>query len=113
MKPLELDLADMTERECNWAFIEREGMIPNYYGDLNAIHEAEIRIQQFENMMLYRDCLFRVVGLNPYVWAHSCPAPEFLRVATATAPQRCEALLRTIGRWEFDKESETEIERTK
>src|SRR5512147_2797717 len=36
---------------------------PDYPNDLNAMREAEMFIQQFENMMLYRDCLFSVVGL--------------------------------------------------
>ena len=35
-----LQEADMTERECNWVFIQREGMIQNYCADLNAMHSA-------------------------------------------------------------------------
>lgn len=63
---------------------------PNYLDDLNAIHEAE-------------KVLF---GRND--WS-SCKYDEYLDVATsswkwnATASQRAEAFLRTIGKWEEDK----------
>jgi hypothetical protein len=76
--------------------------IPNYYGDLNAIHEAEKIFHgmdyQFKNKyagtlasileaeVLKSDpnCIPDVVGFE---WIH------------ATAPQRCEAFLKAIGKW--------------
>jgi hypothetical protein len=63
---------------------------PNYLNDLNAMHDAE-------------KVLF---GRND--WS-SCKYDEYLDVATsswkwnATASQRAEAFLRTIGKWEEAK----------
>jgi hypothetical protein len=63
---------------------------PNYLNDLNAMHDAE-------------KVLF---GRND--WS-SCKYDEYLDVATsswkwnATASQRAEAFLRTIGKWEESK----------
>lgn len=72
-------------------------MIPKYTQDLNAMHEAEkmLTIQQKENE--YPDNLVQVaiylkrgltIGLVEYLGIH------------ATARQRAEAFLRTLGRWE-------------
>jgi hypothetical protein len=64
--------------------------LPDYLNDLNAMHEAE-------------NVLF---GRND--WS-SCKYDEYLDVATsswkwnATASQRAEAFLRTIGKWEESK----------
>ncbi len=64
--------------------------VPDYLNDLNAMHEAE-------------QVLF---GRND--WS-SCKYDEYLDVATsswkwnATASQRAEAFLRTIGKWEESK----------
>ena len=66
------------------------GWIPDYLNDLNAMHEAE-------------KVLF---GRND--WS-ACKYDEYLIVATsswkwnATAAQRAEAFLRTIGKWEEAK----------
>lgn len=74
--------------------------LPNYCTDLNAMHEAEktLTIQQKENE--YSDNLTQVViylkrgltiGLVEYLGIH------------ATARQRAEAFLRTLGKWEERK----------
>ena len=69
--------------------------IPNYYSDLNACREAETKIAEKR----YSDALMRVIQDEL-----CCGAVEArYKTATATAPQRCEALLRTIGRWEEAK----------
>jgi hypothetical protein len=66
------------------------GWIPNYLNDLNAMHDAE-------------KVLF---GRND--WS-ACIYDEHINVATsswkwnATASQRAEAFLRTIGKWEESK----------
>jgi hypothetical protein len=56
---------------------------PNYAGDLNTIHEAEERLTSGQ--------ICRYQGLlHKGVWWSA---------VHATAPQRAEALLRTIGKW--------------
>lgn len=73
--------------------------LPDFPNDLNAIHEAEkgldehdadtnIPIQEANWRSRYSIALVRITNKsNPF---------------DATALQRCEALLRTIGRWEED-----------
>lgn len=67
--------------------------LPDYLTDLNAMHEAE-RILTPEQRVPYADALAKVcrIGIseNGTWWT----------LATATAAQRAEALLRTIGKWE-------------
>jgi hypothetical protein len=63
--------------------------LPDYLNDLNAMHEAE-KTAGFHNPdkgWEYRKNLFRVVN----GWDH--------KVFQATASQRAEAFLRTIGKW--------------
>ena len=64
-------------------------VIPDYLNDLNAMHEAE---KVLENL---QEAAFR-----GWLWlAHN--QPEFrCRIVHATAAQRAEAFLRTIGKWE-------------
>jgi hypothetical protein len=57
--------------------------LPNYCGDLNAMHEAE-RILQDPDM--YAVQLAQVCGRKKYLFH-------------ATALQRAKAFLRTLGRW--------------
>lgn len=69
--------------------------VPNYYGDLNAIHEAEkLILTKFNSGARYRLFLANnSAGPNakfPTVEAAICHA---------TAPQRCEAFLKTLGKW--------------
>jgi hypothetical protein len=74
---------------------------PYYHNDLNAVHEAEKMLTGFEQKRKYRDALICAVGLNPEYWCRKefTPSEEYLRVACATARQRCEALLKTVGLW--------------
>ena len=70
-----------------WIFPEH---IPNYYGDLNACHEME-----------------KVLHSNLQMWWDYCSELSRIVPATlgneshvhATAPQRCEAFLRTLNLW--------------
>lgn len=76
--------------------------LPDYLSDLNAMHEAEKVLDQIELKAIreylpdpkayntYIDVLRDVVGGVPGCFAH----------CTATAAQRAEAFLRTIGKWE-------------
>lgn len=73
-------------------------LIPNYINDLNAMHEAEGMLG--DKWMPYARLLLEITtGCGP-----AMPL-SFLNVATlclavhATASQRAEAFLRTIGKW--------------
>jgi len=80
-----LDLADGAERQCNETFIWREGMVPDFTQDLNAMHDAEstlfgIQCENYARLLC---------GVGLLFWP----------VAHASASQRAEAFLRTLGRW--------------
>jgi len=62
--------------------------IPDYSNDLNAMHEAE---KMLTDLDLYRRFLYLVVLEDP---SNTSNEP-----AWATATQRAEAFLRTIGKW--------------
>ena len=65
--------------------------LPDYLNDLNAMHEAELAMfgkdWDEEPWARYKDCLYQVIELHRHV-------------LNATAAQRAEAFLRTIGKWE-------------
>ena len=67
--------------------------VPNYAGCLNAMHDAETReaIQRV-GYAKYIECL-----------AIACGTERLGALVFATAAQRAEAFLRTIGKWEDDK----------
>ena len=95
-----LELADMTERECNPAFMWREGMIPNYTGDLNACAQFEDALDYMNGeRSQYLAHLTRIVAQ----YNDDKPSSKCRGTHRATAAQRAEAFLRTIGRWEEDK----------
>ncbi len=64
---------------------------PSYPTDLNAMHEAELRLnwneQESSDLFNYRCALHKLMGNDPSLWGF------------ATAAQRAEAFLRTIGKW--------------
>jgi hypothetical protein len=68
--------------------VKRGIPIPNYLNDLNAMHEAEKVLTQAQ------DYDYRTVTL-PKV----CKDGSGMIALTATAAQRAEAFLRTIGKW--------------
>jgi hypothetical protein len=76
--------------------------IPNYYSDLNACHEAVMSISLKEKPewcpLEYTDNLLIVVNLS----ATHCVERGSFKHTNATAPQRCEAFLKTLGLWEED-----------
>ena len=71
--------------------------LPDYYGDLNAMHEAE-KAKGFHRVSLapvvsrYHQILLEVV-------AASGVEKTWCATICATAPQRAQAFLRTTGRW--------------
>lgn len=67
--------------------------LPNYHGDLNAIHEVLVKLDLFNHGM-FRQRLREVVSRNQI--DRRWNKRDYL---DATAPQRCEALLRTLNLW--------------
>jgi len=63
--------------------------IPDYLNDLNAMHEAE-------NVLMHADLIFEY-GM------HITTDHHYEHLLRATAAQRAEAFLRTIGKWEGEK----------
>lgn len=66
-------------------------VIPDFCGDLNAMHEAEKVLTDDQYHTGYKQALASLVGLSGN-----------MRVPSATARQRAEAFLRTIGKWKED-----------
>ena len=66
--------------------------LPDYCNDLNAMHEAEKTLG--DRLFVYRNILALVVIDDPM--------NRYNEPAFATARQRAEAFLRTIGKWEED-----------
>lgn len=58
--------------------------MPDYCNDLNAMHEAEKRLDDNED----------------YYFALLCALGNWPKAIQATARQRAEAFLRTLGKWE-------------
>lgn len=69
--------------------------LPDYLNDLNAMHEAE-KVLTEDQQEQYLNNLYEVCNLHSMIndaWNLNC----------ATAAQRAEAFLRTIGKWEESK----------
>ena len=67
--------------------------LPNYSADLNAMHEAEKSITDPRKMLDYFNHLSR------YNDPDAQSIQDSFNIITATALQRAEAYLRTIGKW--------------
>ena len=67
-------------------FVTQHAKLPNYCNDLNAMHEAEKGLEAKTSMMVGGWLLALCKGKNA-TWH-------------ATARQRAEAFLRTLGKWE-------------
>ena len=70
----------------SWAII---CSLPDYLNDLNAMHEAEKVLNEKQEHIM-NDTLWDLMSGRKYLWH-------------ATAPQRAEAFLRTLGKWEEGK----------
>lgn len=66
---------------------------PNYHGDLNAMHEAERDAEGVNEYAYYLNLGRSVLGRS------ICCESDHHRLPWATAAQRAEAFLRTIGKW--------------
>ena len=81
---------------CGWFFMDDSWHYPNgakaittpdYLNDLNAMHDAEKVLTRYPQTVTYYQTLSKIVGYLTFEFAH------------ATAAQRAEAFLRTIGKW--------------
>jgi hypothetical protein len=76
--------------------------LPDYLNDLNAMHEAEKTLTDEQIARWQRDLWLTCE--NDFYALEACAPPIVLRrFISATAAQRAEAFLRTIGKWEDDK----------
>ena len=70
--------------------------IPDYLNDLNAMHEAEKVLSRGEHY-------YQTGGFGLYVENLGLVRCGRLHLIEATAAERAEAFLRTIGKWEDDE----------
>lgn len=78
----------------NGSKLSRFENLPDYLNDLNAIHEAEkLIVSDTEKCFAYQRALAKACGADEYDFEKSF-------IWHASAPERAEALLRTIGKWE-------------
>lgn len=87
----------MTNEQINMAIakvLKYKQWYPNFATDLNAMHEAEKALKTWDHYTNYHAWL-GYCGGNKIVQLHEC--------ITATARQRAEAFLRTLGKWEEGK----------
>lgn len=76
---------------------------PDYFNDLNAVHRAIEKLSLFDRIgwpMELRKIILRDNGGREHPDIGKLDDTHFYN---ATAPQRCQALLRTIGKWEEGK----------
>ena len=77
-----------------------DGWVPQYLNDLNAMHEA-VSIFDYDQADQFEDHLCDICKRSNDEKEN--PAPWRFAVVNATASQRAEAFLRTIGKWEEAK----------
>ena len=80
---------------------ERLIHLPDYLNDLNAMNEAESILEEGlfeEKYVVELGRLFYLKGHGPWKWSE-CPAC----IVKASAEQRAEAFLKTIGKWEDEE----------
>jgi len=94
----------MTDNEINIAIAEAcilTGDLPNYCNDLNAMHEAEKVLSPANQPARGESQWSAYLG-----WLGFCGennTSEVYGCVTATASQRAEAFLKTLGKWEETK----------
>jgi hypothetical protein len=73
----------------------------NYHGDLNAMHEAEKLIDDWAEYIVHLKCVSNSITYASFNWPIlGFDAGALSDITHATAAQRAEAFLRTIGQWE-------------
>ncbi len=76
----------------NYVWSDQGSILPDYLNDLNAMHEAEKVLNRFEQ----RDGYWQHLSV---ITERGRTAPIYYLLATATASQRAEAFLKTLGLW--------------
>ena len=87
----------ISQNGAPWGFLGANyysQLLPDYLNDLNAMHEAE-KVLTDDQWPIYRDEI-RLVVLGPIRMVSDWCKSNI----HATASQRAEAFLRTIGKWE-------------
>lgn len=81
-------------------------ILPRYLDDLNAMHDAEKLIPN-RDRSVYHTHLMRIIGpdgsvdlIDDYGNQSESPSTSYFAMLHATAAQKAEAFLRTIGKWE-------------
>jgi hypothetical protein len=73
---------------------------PNYYGSIDACAEFEKTLNGWTEKDAYGAALWQAIGPDHgKTEVYDFDDTLVWQCATATAPQRCEAYLRTIGKW--------------
>lgn len=95
--PKELGFGASAPDKC-WYFTHQ---LPNYLNDLNAMHEAEMKLNNSKDAGTYMRHLIRIVR-NLIVKEDSSVLNGWTTYALvhATAAQRAEAFLRTLNLWQ-------------
>jgi len=88
----------LTQHEAVWKHegskIYTTGNLPNYLNDLNAMHQAEKVLTKNKSM----EYAFRLA--DSWILNGEDKQPDLVRGFCATAAERAEAFLKTIGKWE-------------
>lgn len=72
---------------------------PDYPNDLNAMHEAWATLPPFHQVQFAVELSKTVERDYLGEWATLHDGAKLSQIVNATAPQRAEAFLRTIGKW--------------
>lgn len=73
--------------------------LPNYLEDLNACFEMELFLTREGDQDEYVNQLWQVIGAG--YWSPNYSEDDFHWIIVhSTAPQRAEAFLKTVGKWE-------------
>ena len=93
----------ISQNGAHWGFLGENyysQLLPNYLNDLNAMHDA-VSIFDYDQADQFEDHLCDICKRSNDEKEN--PAPWRFAVVNATASQRAEAFLRTIGKWEEAK----------
>ena len=91
---------------CGWraetygpSWCESETKMPDYLNDLNAMHEACKTLTE-QQELVFRGHLHTITRRDYESGVRS----QILSTINATAPQRCEAFLKTINKWKDEND---------
>lgn len=82
--------------DCGCVVVGRGG-VPNFCSDLNAMHEAEVRLEN--EMATCHQYWKELAEITMADDEEEATVTRYRRIGNANARQRAEAFLRTIGKW--------------